>query len=462
MRLARRRDGEAAVAAEHRGHAVQRRRAGRRVPGELGVVVGVEVDEAGRHHQAGGVDLGRAGLELVDRDDAAVAHGDVADRTGRAGAVDHEAAADQAAGQRNSSSAFCVGDLLDHRRAAGGRSCRARRSACRARWSRRGGSRPRAARGRARSGRARRRGCWDRRSSRTRTGRPAPRSGGGGRSRRRRRSRSRSGRGRSRRGRRACSPSPTPPSDMAMRRPGSGCTRRTRASRPPPRRRSPRTAWAAARRAGRRRAAAPTTTSRCGGTPPCSVSSQAASSGSQWPVWSDGRPSLAGISAKLSARKPALGVGAHEVGGHLRVAQPGDLRGDDAPGVGAGPHLVVPVVPRVDAGQAELGVLRLREHRAAEPGDERREAHRRADAGQVHVGDAGVDVPAAAAHLVEVGRRHRPLVAGPADHRVEADVRVDVALVGPHLAAVVAGDDLRRPVGQRRTASAPRRGRAAR
>ena len=68
--------------------------------------MGVQVDEAGRHHQAGGVDLRCAGLELVDRDDASVAHGDVADRAGRAGAVDHEAAADQAAGQRNSSSAF--------------------------------------------------------------------------------------------------------------------------------------------------------------------------------------------------------------------------------------------------------------------------------------------------------------------------------------------------------------------
>ena len=37
-------------------------------------------------------------------------------------------------------------------------------------------------------------------------------------------------------------------------------------------------------------------------------------------------------------------------------------------------------------------------------------AHRRRDPGQVHVLDPGVDVPAAAAHLVEVGRLHRPLV----------------------------------------------------
>ena len=47
---------EAAVPAEHGGHAVQRRGAGVGVPEELGVVVGVQVDEAGRHQQARGVD----------------------------------------------------------------------------------------------------------------------------------------------------------------------------------------------------------------------------------------------------------------------------------------------------------------------------------------------------------------------------------------------------------------------
>ena len=50
------RQGEAAVAAEHGGHAVQRRRAGVGVPEELGVVVGVQVDEAGGDQHAGGVD----------------------------------------------------------------------------------------------------------------------------------------------------------------------------------------------------------------------------------------------------------------------------------------------------------------------------------------------------------------------------------------------------------------------
>ena len=48
--------GEAAVAADDRGHAVDVGRGGERVPEELGVVVGVGVDEAGAHHQAGGVE----------------------------------------------------------------------------------------------------------------------------------------------------------------------------------------------------------------------------------------------------------------------------------------------------------------------------------------------------------------------------------------------------------------------
>ena len=78
--------------------------------------------------------------------------------------------------------------------------------------------------------------------------------------------------------------------------------------------------------------------------------------------------------------------------------------------------------------------LAAREHRAREPGDERREAERRPDAGEVHVGDAGVDVPAALAHLVEARRLHAPLVLRPADHRVEPDVREQLVLVGPRLA----------------------------
>ena len=61
--------------------------------------MGVRVDEAGRHHQAGGVEgLGRLlgdAADRADRHDAAVAHPDVAHEAGRAGAVDDGAAGDQ-------------------------------------------------------------------------------------------------------------------------------------------------------------------------------------------------------------------------------------------------------------------------------------------------------------------------------------------------------------------------------
>ena len=73
-----RRDREPAVAADHRGDAVQRRRGDRRVPQRLDVVVRVQVDEAGTHDQAVGVDGARRGfVDRTDRDDAPVADADV-------------------------------------------------------------------------------------------------------------------------------------------------------------------------------------------------------------------------------------------------------------------------------------------------------------------------------------------------------------------------------------------------
>lgn len=80
--------------------------------------------------------------------------------------------------------------------------------------------------------------------------------------------------------------------------------------------------------------------------------------------------------------------------------------------------------------------------------DQRREVQRRPDTGEVHVGDPRVDIPTAAPHFVEPGGFHAPFLAGPADHRVEADVGVLATLVAPHLPPVVSLDDLRRAVGQ--------------
>ncbi len=84
-----RRDREAAVPADHGRHAVQGRRAQRRVEEHLRVVVRVHVDEAGRDDFALGVDRapGRF-VDLADRDDAAVADADGAGPRRRAGPVD--------------------------------------------------------------------------------------------------------------------------------------------------------------------------------------------------------------------------------------------------------------------------------------------------------------------------------------------------------------------------------------
>ena len=53
--LARRRDRETAVARDDRGHAVKARRRKRRVPKYLGILVGVNFDEAWGHNCAAGV-----------------------------------------------------------------------------------------------------------------------------------------------------------------------------------------------------------------------------------------------------------------------------------------------------------------------------------------------------------------------------------------------------------------------
>ncbi len=86
-------DREAAVAGHDGGDAVVARRRERRVPEHLGVVVGVDVDEAGAHDAAGGVELLVAGEALADGDDASCGHRDVGCVTGRSRAVDHRAAA---------------------------------------------------------------------------------------------------------------------------------------------------------------------------------------------------------------------------------------------------------------------------------------------------------------------------------------------------------------------------------
>jgi hypothetical protein len=66
------------------------RRCGRRVPEQLGVVVGVGVDEPGGDHEALGVEhLGGVVAHLAHRHDPPVPHPDVGPAAGRTRPVDH-------------------------------------------------------------------------------------------------------------------------------------------------------------------------------------------------------------------------------------------------------------------------------------------------------------------------------------------------------------------------------------
>jgi hypothetical protein len=86
---------EAAVAGEHGGDAVLHRGRRDRIPVELHVVVGVDVDEAGRDDEAVRVDDAACVVrDAADRGDSPVAHRDVGGVGGQAGSVDDAAAAD--------------------------------------------------------------------------------------------------------------------------------------------------------------------------------------------------------------------------------------------------------------------------------------------------------------------------------------------------------------------------------
>lgn len=74
-----RREANAAVAHHRRGDAVPRRRRHVAIPDGLAVVVGVNIDEAGRDDTALGVDLfGAAVFKTSDGPDASAAHGNIA------------------------------------------------------------------------------------------------------------------------------------------------------------------------------------------------------------------------------------------------------------------------------------------------------------------------------------------------------------------------------------------------
>ncbi len=89
------READAAIAHHDRGDAMPGRWREFSVPGRLTVIVGVDVDEAGRDEEAARVDLILAGrCDLADGGDDAVVDGDIALEGRRAGAIDNGAVAD--------------------------------------------------------------------------------------------------------------------------------------------------------------------------------------------------------------------------------------------------------------------------------------------------------------------------------------------------------------------------------
>ena len=159
----------------------------------------------------------------------------------------------------------------------------------------------------------------------------------------------------------------------------------------------------------------------------------------------------------MDRRQPELGrllrerEGRHALGRHpvhlldreLRVPHRDQHQRDVAAGRRTAPILDHPVVPRLQAGEAEFAVTRLHEQLPAEP-RQRREAQRREDAGLVHVLDPGLRVVTARPHL---GVRHRlrtEFLLGLAGHRRQAARRESLAVVDPDLAAIF--DHVRRPV----------------
>ena len=155
------------------------------------------------------------------------------------------------------------------------------------------------------------------------------------------------------------------------------------------------------------------------------------------------------VLAERHRLEAAFGVLVDHLRADLGIEQPRQLARDDPVGVGAGPRLEVPVVPRPHRRHREVAVLGdLLQALAGEAGQERREVQRRVHAVEVHVVDALVDVPCAAAHLVEAGGLEAVLGHRPADDRVEADVGQRLPVVHPGLPAVVGVDDARGAVGE--------------
>jgi hypothetical protein len=131
------------------------------------------------------------------------------------------------------------------------------------------------------------------------------------------------------------------------------------------------------------------------------------------------------------------------VDGRLLVPGGKDTDGNEAAGIGHAPLVVVPVVPCLHVAQRQRLVGGLVEGLAVEA-DRVAEAQRGGDAVDVHVVDAGVDVIAAVAQLIERSGLHAVFLERTAGHGIEADRGADMALVFPVVLAARVRAQLRR------------------
>src|SRR5581483_10841568 len=94
--LAARRQGEAAIAHHHAGHALVAGRGADRIPEDLRIHVGMAVDEAGRDDVAFGVErlLRRGAVQAADLGDPAVLDADIGAKARQSGTVDQRAVLD--------------------------------------------------------------------------------------------------------------------------------------------------------------------------------------------------------------------------------------------------------------------------------------------------------------------------------------------------------------------------------
>ncbi len=174
-----------------------------------------------------------------------------------------------------------------------------------------------------------------------------------------------------------------------------------------------------------------------------SVSTQAWMIGSQWSrCHRSGSPiscGRSGIEMPVKPRSALRWISATAASGSLRNAMPSGMM---RVGCARYHSSYSQSFQRADARLAELGVIGVEEHAAAEAGDHRREVHRRPHAVDVHVAYAGVDVVATGPHLVEAERLL--LLRGfPAGDRVHPDLGELLVLELPDLETVAVRDSRR-------------------